>query len=35
MREPLPLAERRLRRRILSLLSVVALGVLAFALRGA
>lgn len=35
MRERLPRTERRLRRRILGLLALVALGVLAFALRGA
>lgn len=34
MPEPLPRAERRLRGRIRWLLALVALGVLAFALRG-
>lgn len=34
MRKPLPLAERRLRWRIRALLGLVALGGLAFALRG-
>lgn len=34
MREPLPRAERRLRARIRWLLALVALGVVAFALRG-
>lgn len=34
MPEPLPRIERRLRRRIIAVLILVALGVLAFALRG-